>query len=82
PYFRVVAHFYPAGDASKTLFKAELSHRFENKEAAEEFLRSCIGGSFTVSKAEKTKPIAKRSTALPRARLQTLAPFRNTACPL
>ncbi|MBQ2430352.1 MAG: DNA topoisomerase I, partial [Alistipes sp.] len=63
PYFRVVAHFYPAGDASKTLFKAELSHRFENKEAAEEFLRSCIGGSFTVSKAEE-KP-TKRYPAAP-----------------
>ena len=63
PYFRVVAHFYPAADASKTLFKAELSHRFENKEAAEEFLRSCVGGSFTVSKAEE-KP-TKRYPAAP-----------------
>ena len=63
PYFRVVAQFYPAGDESKSLFKAELSHRFETKEAAEEFLRSCIGASFTVSKAEE-KP-TKRYPAAP-----------------
>ena len=63
PYFRVVAQFYPAGDESKSLFKAELSHRFETKEAAEEFLRSCTGASFTVSKAEE-KP-TKRYPAAP-----------------
>ena len=40
PYFRVVAQFYPAGDKSKTLFKAELAHRFETKEQAEAFLKS------------------------------------------
>ncbi|MBE6186389.1 MAG: type I DNA topoisomerase [Rikenellaceae bacterium] len=63
PYFRVVAQFYPAADASKTLFKAELSHRFETKEAAETFLKSCVGASFTVSKAEE-KP-TKRYPAAP-----------------
>lgn len=63
PYFRVVAQFYPAADASKTLFKAELSHRFETKEAAEAFLKSCVGASFTVSKAEE-KP-TKRYPAAP-----------------
>ncbi len=63
PYFRVVAQFYPAGDESRTLFKAELSHRFETKEAAEEFLKSCVGASFTVSKAEE-KP-TKRYPAAP-----------------
>ena len=63
PYFRVVAQFYPAADASKTLFKAELSHRFETKEAAEVFLKSCVGASFTVSKAEE-KP-TKRYPAAP-----------------
>ena len=63
PYFRVVAQFYPAEDASKTLFKAELSHRFETKEAAEAFLKSCVGASFTVSKAEE-KP-TKRYPAAP-----------------
>ncbi|MBR5863200.1 MAG: type I DNA topoisomerase [Alistipes sp.] len=63
PYFRVVAHFYPAGDESKTLFKAELSHRFETKEEAKAMLESCIGATFTVSKAEE-KP-TKRYPAAP-----------------
>ena len=45
PYFRVVAQFYPANDASKTLFKAELSHRFDTKEQAEAFLQSCVGAT-------------------------------------
>ena len=63
PYFRVVAQFYPAGDESKTIFKAELAHRFETKEQAEAFLQSCVGASFTVSKAEE-KP-TKRYPAAP-----------------
>ena len=63
PYFRVVAQFYPASDKSKTLFKAELAHRFETKEQAEAFLKSCVGASFTVSKAEE-KP-TKRYPAAP-----------------
>ncbi len=63
PYYRVVAHFYPAADENRTLFKAELSHRFETKEQAEEFLRSCTGASFTVAKAEE-KPM-KRYPAAP-----------------
>ena len=63
PYFRVVAHFHPAGDESKTLFKAELTSRFETKEQAEAFLQSCVGASFTVSKAEE-KP-TKRYPAAP-----------------
>ena len=63
PYFRVVAQFYPAGDESKTLFKAELSHRFETKEQAKEMLQECINATFTVSKAEE-KP-TKRYPAAP-----------------
>ena len=63
PYFRVVAQFYPASDESKTLFKAELSHRFETKEQAQAFLQSCVGASFTVTKAEE-KPM-KRYPAAP-----------------
>ena len=63
PYFRVVAHFYPAGDENKTLFKAELSRRFETQAEAEEFLKSCVGASFGVSKAEE-KPM-KRYPAAP-----------------
>ncbi|MDE5637156.1 MAG: DNA topoisomerase I, partial [Alistipes sp.] len=41
PYFRVVARFYAAGDAEKTLFKAELSHRFDTRDEAEAFLGTC-----------------------------------------
>lgn len=63
PYFRVVAQFYPEGDASKTLFKAELPARFEREAEAEEFLRGCIGAEFTVAKSEE-KP-AQRYPAPP-----------------
>ncbi|MEF2793529.1 MAG: type I DNA topoisomerase, partial [Alistipes dispar] len=63
PYFRVVAQFYPAGDADRTLFKAELSSRFETAAEAEAFLRSSAGAEFTVSKAEE-KP-AQRYPAPP-----------------
>ena len=52
-YFRVVAQFYAAGDPEKTLFKAELSSRFETEAQAETFLQSCIGATFTVAKAEE-----------------------------
>ena len=62
-YFRVVAHFSPTNDESKTLFKAELSHRFNTKEEAMEFLASCKGVTFIVTKAEE-KPM-KRYPAAP-----------------
>lgn len=63
PYFRVVAQFHAANDPEKTLFKAELSTRFETREEAETFLGSCIGADFTVVKAEE-KP-AQRHPAPP-----------------
>ena len=63
PYFRVVAQFYAAADPEKTLFKAELSSRFETREEAEAFLTGCIGAEFTVAKAEE-KP-AQRYPAPP-----------------
>ena len=63
PYFRVVAQFHAAVDPDKTLFKAELSSRFETREEAEAFLRSCIGAGFTVIRAEE-KP-AQRYPAPP-----------------
>ena len=63
PYYRVVAQFHAADDPDKTLFKAELSSRFETHEEAEAFLRSCIGATFTVAKAEE-KP-AQRFPAPP-----------------
>ena len=63
PYYRVVAQFHAAGDPDKTLFKAELSKRFEQREEAEGFLKTCIGAEFTVAKAEE-KP-AQRYPAPP-----------------
>ena len=63
PYFRVVAQFYAAGDPDKTLFKAELSSRFETAAEAEAFLQSAIGAEFTVTKSEE-KP-AQRYPAPP-----------------
>lgn len=63
PYYRVVAQFYRTDDQAKTLFKAELGTRFENKEQAEEFLRKSVGAAYTVTKVEE-KP-AKRYPAAP-----------------
>ena len=63
PYFRVVAPFHAAEDPEKTLFKAELSSRFETAAEAEAFLRSAIGACFTVVKSEE-KP-AQRYPAPP-----------------
>ena len=56
--FRVVAQFYAEGDESKTLFKAYLSHPFERKEDAEQFLRDSIGADYRVIKAEE-KPVQR-----------------------
>ena len=58
--FRVVAQFYLAGDESKSLFKASLSQGFATKAEAEQFLQSCVGEQFTVSKAEE-KPVQRYS---------------------
>ena len=63
PYFRVVAQFYSENDAEKTLFKAELTKRFDTREEAESFLQSCKGASFRVIKSEE-KP-AQRFPAPP-----------------
>ena len=63
PYYRVVAQFYRTDDQTKTLFKAELGTRFENKEQAEEFLCKSVGAAYTVTKVEE-KP-AKRYPAAP-----------------
>ncbi|MBR4995153.1 MAG: type I DNA topoisomerase [Alistipes sp.] len=63
PYFRVVAQFYVAGDKEKSLFKAELQHRFDTQAEAEAFLQSCVNAKFTVAKSEE-KP-TKRYPAAP-----------------
>ncbi len=57
-YFRVVAQFYPAATPEQSLFKAELSSRFDTREEAEAFLKSCIGAEFTVAKSEE-KPVQR-----------------------
>lgn len=59
--FKVVAHFLT--ENPKEQFKAELPHRFEKKDDANQFLTDCIEAAFQVKSLEK-KP-AKRSPAAP-----------------
>ncbi|MFR8224558.1 MAG: DNA topoisomerase [Alistipes shahii] len=66
-YFRVVAQFYAAGDPEKTLFKAELSSRFETEAQAETFLQSCIGADIHGGQGR-----GETRTALPRAAVHHL----------
>ncbi len=61
--YRLVAQFYPADDASKTLFKAEYTERFATKEEALAMLEHCKGATFTVEGSEM-KP-SKRYPAPP-----------------
>lgn len=61
-YYRVTAEFYRTDDPEKTLFKAEATHRFDSKQAAEEFLTACSDAAFTVSGSEK-KPAVKSPAA-------------------
>ena len=63
PYFRVVAQFYSPSDPEKSLFKAELSKRFETEAEAQAFLEGCKEASFKVIRAEE-KP-AQRYPAPP-----------------
>lgn len=63
PYYRVTAHFYRSSDPSKTLFKADLDHRFDSAEEARGFLEMCKNTSFTVKSCE-SKP-AERHPAAP-----------------
>lgn len=63
PYFRVVAQFFAQEDPEKTLFKAELSRRFDTEEEARTFLEGCKEATFRVVKSEE-KP-AQRFPAPP-----------------
>ena len=63
PYFRVVAQFHAADDPDRTLFRAELSTRFDTRDEAQRFLESCTDAGFVVAKAEE-KP-ARRYPAPP-----------------
>ncbi|MDR0510373.1 MAG: type I DNA topoisomerase [Rikenellaceae bacterium] len=57
-YFRVVGEFYLPGGAKKTLFKAELSKRFDTEQEAQRFLEDCRTATHTVLSAE-SKPASK-----------------------
>lgn len=62
-YHRITAHFHLTNDPNKTLFKAELDHRFETAAQAEEFLNRCKTAEFSVISSE-SKP-AERNPAAP-----------------
>ena len=62
-YYRVVAQFYSIEDEQKTLFKAEYSQRFADKEQALAMLERCKSAEFTVVHSE-VKP-TKRYPAPP-----------------
>ncbi|MFI3317128.1 MAG: type I DNA topoisomerase [Rikenellaceae bacterium] len=62
-YYRVVAQFQKSGSTAKSGFKAELSHRLDSYEQAEELLKRSIGATYSVSKVEE-KPV-KRYAAAP-----------------
>lgn len=58
-YYRVVAQFYvPDADKEHTLFRAEVSKRFESRDAAEAFLKGCADEIFSVVKVEE-KPVQR-----------------------
>src|SRR5690606_487683 len=59
--FKVVAVFHTG--KGREIFRAELPKRFEQKADAEQFLRDCSEGIFTIASLEK-KP-SKRSPAAP-----------------
>ena len=61
-FYRINAQFSVA-DSPKTLFRAEVPHKFATKEEAEKFLRDCIGATYRVESVEE-KP-TKRYPAPP-----------------
>jgi DNA topoisomerase-1 len=61
--FRVTAKFYLKDQDDKTLLSAELPKRFNSREEAEAFLKTCIDAGFSIKDIE-TKP-AKKSPAPP-----------------
>ena len=62
PFYRVTAQFVTTDDA-KTVFRAEVPHKFTTKEEAEAFLRNCIGATYRIDSVED-KP-TKRYPAPP-----------------
>ncbi len=60
-YYRVVAQFYKSDDP-KSVFKAELTNRFDEEADAQLFLEQCMGANFSVSKVEE-KPVLRYPAA-------------------
>lgn len=62
-YYRVIGQFLvPDGKGGETTMRADVSKRFDSKEAAESFLEACRGSEFSVEKVEK-KPMKKSPSA-------------------
>ncbi|MBQ2395199.1 MAG: type I DNA topoisomerase [Alistipes sp.] len=61
-FYRINAQFSIA-DSPKTIFRAEVPHKFATKEEAEKFLRDCIGATYRIESVEE-KP-TKRYPAPP-----------------
>ncbi|MBQ3260331.1 MAG: type I DNA topoisomerase [Alistipes sp.] len=62
PFYRVTAQFHTLDDA-KSIFRAEVPHKFATKEEAELFLRGCVGATYRIESVEE-KPM-KRYPAPP-----------------
>ena len=62
PFYRVTAQFHTLDDA-KSIFRAEVPHKFATKEEAESFLRGCVGAPYRIESVEE-KPM-KRYPAPP-----------------
>ncbi len=62
PFYRVTAQFHTLDDA-KSIFRAEVPHKFATKEEAESFLRGCVGATYRIESVEE-KPM-KRYPAPP-----------------
>ena len=62
PFYRVTAQFHTLDDA-KSIFRAEVPHKFATKEEAESFLRGCVGATYRIESVEE-KPM-KRYPASP-----------------
>ncbi len=62
-FYKVVAYLLAERDGKLVPFKAELSKKYDEKNEAESFLKSCLNAKYTVSNIE-VKP-AKRTPAAP-----------------
>ena len=65
-YYRTDTVFHPAGTPGKVQAKATLDTRFKDADAAEDFLRRCIGATFRVRSIDK-----KEGTRTPAAPFTT-----------